>query len=58
MLPRISDIIDNAEKLFETKQNPLKWWKEYVYIAREIFYKCQEDITLKEITDYIIKNLK
>ena len=63
--PTIADIIDNAESLFPNTQfgtadipqshlSPPKW----KLISHEILKMCLNDKPLKEIEDYIIKNLK
>lgn len=60
----ISDVIENAEFLFDdTRIRTIAGCfiderYEYWVVQNEILSMCQQDKTIQEVSDYIIKNLK
>jgi len=49
----IADIINNAEMLFGNMPGQF-----YIFASNKILRMCQQDKSIKEISDYIIKNIK
>ena len=48
--PTIADIIDNAEMLFGKENGKTKCWETIILM-------CLTDVSIQEISEYIIKNI-